>query len=72
MKTMCANLNVLGHLFVLQDSPILLLPVQERPPYAGTGLLHVRVLDLLPLPQVLVHVVHPGHVAQLPFTTKYS
>ena len=42
--------------------------VQFSPPLAGTGLLHSRLLDLVPVPHVLLHVAHADHKPNPPST----
>ena len=44
------------------------LPIHVLPPYAGAGLVHRFVRDLLPPPQLTEHPDQPAHPAQLPST----
>ena len=44
------------------------LPTHMLPPYAGAGLVHGFVLDLLPPPQLTEHPDQPAHPAHLPST----
>ena len=44
-----------GHPPLLQLSDSVELPEQSLPPPKGAGLLHERVLDLVPSPQVVEH-----------------
>ena len=43
-------------------------PAQEEPPWAGAGLVQVRLLCFSPGPQVLEHSPYAPHSAQFPFT----
>ena len=43
-------------------------PVQLLPPCAGAGLVHVLVLDFVPVPQVLEHDEYDVYVVHPPFT----
>ena len=56
---------------VLHASSRVLIPVQDKPPHEGVGLLHDLVNFFIPPPHVLLHdpSVHELH---LPSTTKQS
>jgi len=43
-------------------------PMQERPESEGAGFVHVRVLVVIPWPQVTEHWSQDCHVVQLPST----
>ena len=50
-------------------------PSHMRPPYAGVGLLHSRVLDLRPRPHVVLqssHTDHSDHPPSTATTSKYD
>ena len=53
----------------LHASSRILMPIQDKPPHEGVGLLHDLVAFLIPPPQVLLH--NPSvHVLQPPSTTE--
>ena len=56
------------HDCVLQACDAVALPTQAAPPLAGAGLLQTRVLDWVPLAQVLVQVLNADQAPQLPLT----
>ena len=43
-------------------------PGQLLPPPDGAGFVHVLVLDIFPVPHVLVHVEYAPHALHIPFT----
>ena len=45
-------------------------PEQSLPPFAGRGLLHCLVLEIVPPPHVTPQEVHPDQRPQLPSTKK--
>ena len=60
-----------GQQISLHASSRVLMPVQDKPPHEGVGLLHVLVSFLIPPPHVLLH--GPGfHELQPPSTTEQS
>lgn len=62
--------NLLGQLWVLHVCEDVDMSGQSAPPYCGAGLLHVRVLDWIPPPQVTVQLPQLPQAAQLPSTVK--
>ena len=63
---------ILGQASVLQDSWTKLSPLQSSPPFAGAGLLHSLVLDLLPPSHVTEQASQCDHVDQWPSTWNNS
>ena len=59
---------VLGQLFGLHVCFSRPLPPHVLPPYAGAGLVHGFVLDILPPPQLTEHPDQPAHADHLPST----
>jgi len=59
---------LLGQEASLHTSVSVVLPTQSRPPFWGTGFVHVRDLDLVPLPHVTEHVVQFVHAVKPPST----
>ena len=57
-----------GHGDVLQSTISDAEPKQLRPPLDGAGFVHVLVLDIFPVPHVLVHVEYAPHALHIPFT----
>lgn len=55
------------HLYVCESSP---WTVQSLPPNLGAGLSHVRVRNLVPVPQDLVHSENSDHCEKFPSTVK--
>ena len=65
------DLNVyqnLRHGFGLQLAVCNELPRHGIPPCFGGGLLHIRLLVLVPLPQVLLHLPYKPQLLHLPST----
>jgi hypothetical protein len=60
-----------GHACVLHGTVCSELPGQLMPPFAGAGLMQVRVCVSEPPPHVTVHVVLLAHSLQLPSTVSY-
>lgn len=52
---------------VLHASSSLLSPTQSMPPFAGGGLVQVRVRSLIPPPQVTLHSLQAPKSLQPPF-----
>ena len=53
------DLNIylnLRHAITLQPAACTSLPLHGNPPSLGGGLLHIRLLIILPLPQVVLHL----------------
>ena len=68
-------LIVLGQLFVLHVCSSRPLPPHVLPPYAGAGLVHGFVRDLLPPPQLTEHpdqLAHPAHLPSTVNTTAFT
>jgi len=71
--TTCRSVKlILGQASVLQDSWTELSPLQSSPPFAGAGLLHSLVLDLLPPSHVTEQASQCDHVDQWPSTWNNS
>lgn len=62
--------HLLPHGLVLHSRDLSLSPMQTSPPYAGEGLLQLRVWTWLPPPQVTVHAPQGPQSDQLPSTKK--
>ena len=62
------QIPMLVHDCVLQACDSDADPTQAAPPFAGAGLLQTRLLDCVPLAQLLVHVLHADQSPQLPLT----
>ena len=60
----------MGQSFLLQLSLSLAFPIHLLPPYWGRGLLHSRVLVLIPPPHVTEQVAHGDQGPQPPSTNK--
>ena len=60
--------NLLGHELVLQLEDWEADPVQTVPPFDGLGLLHCRVLVIVPPPHVTPQEVQLDQPPQLPLT----
>lgn len=56
----------LQHISVLQETSWSESPSHFRPRAEGRGLVHVRDLDVIPVPQVTLQVDHESHDAQPP------
>ena len=56
------------HAAVLQDFSCDESPGHPAPPFAGVGLVHERILYVIPDPHVREHVCHFPHDVQLPST----
>merc|ERR1712168_692147 len=61
-----------GQLSVLHISISSLSPTHCAPPFLGEGLLHCRVLFLIPPPHVTLHSLHSLNSLQLPSTATLS
>ena len=58
----------LRHGFGLQLFVCTELPRHGSPPLLGVGLLHIRLLAFVPLPQVLLHLPYKPQLLHRPFT----
>ena len=63
-----AKRNIPGQGLILQSTFITEFPGQGNPPFEGAGLLHSRVLVIVPFPQVAEQAEGGFHCPQFPFT----
>ena len=57
-----------GHSLTLQLLELMTGPLHSLPPWAGEGLVHDRVLDCVPSPQVLEQAPNDVHCVNPPLT----